>query len=74
MMEQRLKEQEEKMQVEIERRVAVMVCQIAQSGALPDVPLDPVISPSARKSCCVLTHFIYEFYPSHSLEKGLKYN
>jgi hypothetical protein len=73
MMEQRLKEQEEKMQVEIERRVAVTVSQIAQSGALLDVPLDPVISPSARKSSCVLTHLIYEFYPSHSLEKGLKY-
>jgi hypothetical protein len=23
---------------------------------------------------CMLTHFIYEFYPSHLLEKGLKYN
>jgi hypothetical protein len=23
---------------------------------------------------CMLTHFIYEFYPSHSLEKGLKHN
>jgi hypothetical protein len=22
----------------------------------------------------LLTHFIYEFYPSHSLEKRLKYN
>jgi hypothetical protein len=22
----------------------------------------------------LLTHFIYEFYPSHLLEKGLKYN
>jgi hypothetical protein len=27
-----------------------MISQIAQSRALPEVPLDPVISPSARKS------------------------
>jgi hypothetical protein len=43
MMEQKLKEQEEKMQVEIERRLAVTISQIAQTGALPEVPLDPVI-------------------------------
>jgi hypothetical protein len=55
MMEQRLKEQEEKMQVEIERRLAVMISQIAQTGALPEVPLDPIISPSARKSSCAST-------------------
>jgi hypothetical protein len=52
MMEQRLKEQEEKMHVETERRVAVMISQIAQYGALPEVPLDPIISPSAHKSSC----------------------
>jgi hypothetical protein len=52
MMEQRLKEQEEKMQVEIERRLVVTISQIAQTGALPDVPLDPVTSPSTRKSSC----------------------
>jgi hypothetical protein len=50
MMEQRLKEQDEKMQLEIERRLAVTISKIAQTGALPEVPLDPVISPSARKS------------------------
>jgi hypothetical protein len=55
MMEQRLKEQEEKMQVEIERRLAVMISQIAKTGALPEVPLDPVISPSARKRSCAST-------------------
>jgi hypothetical protein len=38
-MEQRLKEQEEKMQVEIERRLAITISQIAQTGALPEVPL-----------------------------------
>jgi hypothetical protein len=52
MMEQRLKEQDEKMQVEIEQRLAVTISKIAQTGALPEVPLDPVISPSARKSSC----------------------
>jgi hypothetical protein len=55
MMEQRLKEQEEKMQVEIERRLVVMISQIAQTVALPEVPLYPVISPSARKSSCAST-------------------
>jgi hypothetical protein len=55
MMEQRLEEQDEKMQVEIERRLAVTISKIAQSGALPEVPLDPVISPSARKSSCAST-------------------
>jgi hypothetical protein len=55
MMEQRLKEQEEKMQVEIERRLAVTISQIAQTGALPEVPLDPVISPSAQKSSLAST-------------------
>jgi hypothetical protein len=55
MMEQRLKEQEEKMQVEIERRLAVTISQIAQTGALPEVPLDPVISSSAWKSSCAST-------------------
>jgi hypothetical protein len=53
MMEQRLKEQEEKMQVEIERRLAVTISQIAKTGELPEVPLDSVISPSAQKSSCV---------------------
>jgi hypothetical protein len=52
MMEQRLKEQDRKMQVEIERRLAVTISKIAQTGALPEVPLDPIISPSARKSSC----------------------
>jgi hypothetical protein len=52
MTEQRLKEQEEKMQVEIERRLAVTISQIAQTGALHEVPLDPVISPPACKSSC----------------------
>jgi hypothetical protein len=52
MIEQRLKEQEEKMHVDIERRLAVMISQIAQTGALPEVPLDPIISHSARKSSC----------------------
>jgi hypothetical protein len=55
MMEQRLKEQDEKMQVEIERRLAVTISKIAQTGALPEVPLDPVISPFARKSSCAST-------------------
>jgi hypothetical protein len=55
MMEQRLKEQEEKMQVEIEWRLDVTISQIAQTGTLPEVPLDPVISPSARKSSCAST-------------------
>jgi hypothetical protein len=55
MMEQRLKEQEEKMQVEIEWRLAITISQIAQTGALPKVPLDPVISPSAQKSSCAST-------------------
>jgi hypothetical protein len=64
MMEQRLKEQEEKMQVEIERRLAIMISQIAQTGALPEVPLDPVISPSARKSSCACT----EVAPSACIE------
>jgi hypothetical protein len=54
-MAQRLKEQVEKMQVEIERRLAVAISKIAQTGALPEVPLDPVISPSARKSSCAYT-------------------
>jgi hypothetical protein len=52
MMEQRLKEQDEKMQVEIEQRLAVTISKIAQTRALPEVPLDLVISPSARKSSC----------------------
>jgi hypothetical protein len=55
MMEQRLKEQEENMQVEIERQMVVTISQIAQTGALPEVPLDPVIRPSACKSSCVST-------------------
>jgi hypothetical protein len=55
MMEQRLKEQEEKMQAEIEWRLVVTISQIAQTGALSEVPLDPVISPSARKSSCAST-------------------
>jgi hypothetical protein len=54
-MEQRPKEQEEKMQAEIERRLAITISQIAQSRALPEVPLDPVISPSTRKSSCAST-------------------
>jgi hypothetical protein len=55
MVEQRLKEQDEKIQVEIERRLAVTISTIAKTGALPEVPLDPVISPSARKSSCAST-------------------
>jgi hypothetical protein len=55
MIEQRLKEQDEKMQVEIERRLAVTISKITQIGALPEVPLDPVISPSAWKSSCAST-------------------
>jgi hypothetical protein len=55
MMEQRLKEQDEKMQVEIERRLAVTISKIAQTGALPEVSLDPVISPFARKRSCAST-------------------
>jgi hypothetical protein len=43
------------MQVEIERRLVVTISQIAQTGALPGVPLDPVISPSSRKSSCAST-------------------
>jgi hypothetical protein len=43
------------MQVKIERRLAVTISQIAQTGALLEVPLDPVISPSARKSSCAST-------------------
>jgi hypothetical protein len=63
-MEQRLKEQEEKMQVQIERRLAVTISQIAQTGALLEVPLDPVISPSAQKSSCAST----EIAPGACLE------
>jgi hypothetical protein len=56
MMEKRLKEQDENMQVDIERRLVVTISKIAQTGAaLPEVPLDPVISPSARKSSCAST-------------------
>jgi hypothetical protein len=54
-MEQRHKEQDEKMQVGIERRLAVRISKIAQTGALPEVPLDPISSPSARKSSCAST-------------------
>jgi hypothetical protein len=64
MMEQRLKEQEEKMQVEIERRLAVTISQIVQTRTLPEVPLDPVIRPSARKSSCAST----EVAPSACIE------
>jgi hypothetical protein len=64
MMEERLKEQDEKMQVEIERRLAVTISKIAQTGALPKVPLDPIISPSARKSSCAST----EVAPSACIE------
>jgi hypothetical protein len=32
-----------------------MISQIAQTGALPEVPLDPIICPSARKSSCAST-------------------
>jgi hypothetical protein len=67
MMEQILKEQEKKMQVEIERRLAVTISQIAQTGALPEVPLDPVISPSARKSNCAST----EVAPGACIEVAL---
>jgi hypothetical protein len=67
MMEQRLKEQEEKMQVEIERQLAVMIPQIAQTGALPEVPLYLVISPSARKSSCAST----EVAPGACIEVAL---
>jgi hypothetical protein len=66
-MEQRLKEQEEKMQVEIEQRVAVTISQIAQSGALPEVHQDPVISPSTRKSICAST----EVAPGACIEVAL---
>jgi hypothetical protein len=55
MMEKRLNEQEEKMQLEIERRLAVTISQIAKTGALPEVPLDPFISPSTRKGSCAST-------------------
>jgi hypothetical protein len=55
MMEQRLKEQEEKMQVEIARRLTITISQRSQTGALPEVPLDPIISPSARKTSCAST-------------------
>jgi hypothetical protein len=67
MMEQRLKEQEEMMQVAIERRLAVTIPQIAQTGALPKVPLDLVISPSARKSSCAST----EVAPGACIEVAL---
>jgi hypothetical protein len=43
------------MQVEIERRLDVTISQISQTGAFPEVPLDPVISPSTRKSSCAST-------------------
>jgi hypothetical protein len=55
MMEQRLKEQDEDLQVEIERRLAVTISKIAQTGALREVPLDPVSSPFARKNSCAST-------------------
>jgi hypothetical protein len=67
MMEQRLKEQDEKMQVEIERRLAATISQIAQTGALPEVPLNPVISPSARKRSCAST----EVAPGACIEVAL---
>jgi hypothetical protein len=35
--------------------LAVTIPQIAQTGALPEVPLDLVISPSARKRSCAST-------------------
>jgi hypothetical protein len=55
------------MHVEIERGLAVTISQIAQSGALPEVPLDPVISPSARKSSCAST----EVAPGACIEVAL---
>ena len=54
-MEQRLAEQEERMKAEVERRVATAINDMAHSGALPQVPVDPIISPSARKSSCAST-------------------
>ena len=54
MMEQRLKDQEDRMNAEIER-VATAVAQITPAGALPQAPVYPVISPSARKSSCAST-------------------
>jgi hypothetical protein len=50
----RLKEQDKKMQVEIERRLAVTISKIAQTGALPEIRLDPVISPSVGKAVVLL--------------------
>jgi hypothetical protein len=41
--------------VEIEWRLAVTTSKIAQTGALPKVPRDPIISPSAQKSSCPST-------------------
>ena len=51
-MEQRLKQQEERMQAEIEWRVAATINEMVHSGALPQVPVDPIISPSTHKSSC----------------------
>jgi hypothetical protein len=43
------------MQEEIEWRVPTTITQITQFGALLELPLDPFISSSARKSSCAFT-------------------
>ena len=55
MMEQRLAEQEERMKAEVEQRVATTINDMAHFGALSQVLVDPIISPSARKSSCAST-------------------
>ena len=59
-MERRLKEQDERMQAEIQRQVAATISQMTHSGALSQSvaqapPLDPVISPTHRRSSCAST-------------------
>jgi hypothetical protein len=54
MMEQRIKEQDEKMQVEIEWRLVVTITKIAQIGALPEVPLDPSLALPLGKEVVLL--------------------
>jgi hypothetical protein len=53
-MEQRIKQQEDRMQEEIDRRLDARINEMAQTGALP-APIDPVISPSQRRSSCAST-------------------
>jgi hypothetical protein len=59
-MGQRLKEQEKIMKAEIEWRVATTISEMAHSGRLLQVQVDPIISPSACKSSCASTNVAEE--------------